>query len=144
MGELPHAPFKWVEANNPCSPGMALLRIPRCPSPSRCTPHPINCMSSSPLGPSPHTSEARWLCGCPQGRSSGPPAPAVDRLDLASESSSCPTAWLVARRPHGANVRITVRFKEHPAGYLRDECWAKENQECWTRCNCRRGRGQKA
>lgn len=85
-----------------------------------------------------------WLCGYPKGHSSGPPAPAVARLDLALESSYHPTAWPVARGPHGANGWITAHFKKHPAGYHEDEYWAKENQECWTRYNCRRGREQKA
>lgn len=113
-------------------------------SPSCCTPQPTNCTSSSALGPSRHPSGAGWPCGCPQGHGCGPPAPAAAGLDLASESSSRPTAWPMARRPRGANVWITVRFKEHPAGYHGVECWAKENQECWTRCNCRKGCGQKA
>lgn len=143
MGEPPHASFKRLEASDICSPGMALLRVPRCHSPSCCTPHPTKCMSSSPLGPSRHPSGAGWLCRCPQGHGSGPPAPGAAGLDLASESDSHPTAQLVACRPHGANVRTTVRFKKHPPGYLRGEGWAKENQECWMRCNCRRGHGQK-
>lgn len=144
LGEPPRAPSKPVGASDPCSPGMAPLRIPRCPSPSCCTPHPTNCTSSSALGPSRHPSGAGWPCGCPQGHGCGPPAATAAGLDLASESSSCPTAWPVAHRRHGANVWITVHFKEHPAGYHGVEYGAKENQECWMRCNCRRGCGQKA
>jgi len=104
--------------------------------------HPTT--SSSPCDPSRHPSGAGWLCGCPQGHGSGPPAPTASGLDLTSESGSRPTAWPVAHRPHGANVHITVRFVEHPVGYQGDEHRAKENQECWPRCNCRRGLGQKA
>lgn len=142
MGEPPHASSKRLEASDTYSPGLALLRVPRCRSPSCCTPHPTNRTSSSPLGPSRHPSRAGWLCGCPQGHGSGPPAPAAAGLDLASESGSHPTARPVARRPRGANVWTTVSFKDHPAGYLGDECWAKENQECWTRCSYRRGHGR--
>lgn len=132
------------EASNPCSAGTASVRIPRCPSPSCCTSHSTSCTSSSPLGPAAHPPCAGWLCACPQDRSSGQPAPTAAGLDLAMESSSHPTPWPVAHRLHRANVWITVHFKEHPAEYLWGKCWAKENQECWMRCNCRRGRGQNA
>lgn len=143
LGEPSPAPSKWVEASDPCSPGMAPLRVPRCPSPSCCTPYPTNCMSSSHPGPCRCPPGLGGLFEHPQGHGICPPAPVVAGLGLALESGSHSTAWPVARRPHGANVRITVRFKGHPAGYHGNKCWAKENQECWTGCNCRRGRWQK-
>lgn len=71
-------------------------------------------------------------------------APVVARLDLALDSITCPTAWPVARRPGGATVGITVGFKKHPAGSFGKEHWAKENQECWMRCNCRSACGHGA
>lgn len=102
-----------MHAKPPCLPGMTPLSFPRSPSPS--------CFTTShephvptPLGPI-----------------------------LMSPRPYHPKAWLGACRPHGAKVWITVRLRGHPAGNEGDECWDKENQECWTRCNCRRGCGQK-
>lgn len=96
--------------------------IPRCPSPSCCSPHPTSYRSPHPFGPS-------W---CPSGGDGCVDVPEATVV-----------LWRAAPVPHRANVWITVWFKRHPAGNQGDACWDKENQECWMRCNSRRECGQK-